>query len=82
MMLHEVRVPCSVYLIFQSASYIQARCETTPYRMQYHCNITYTVNAEILACRKFGDSVRNPVGLNIGEFLIWRLHALHIGQHQ
>ena len=41
----------------------------------------YTANAEILACRKFGDPVRNRVGLNIGEFLIWRLgHG--IGQYQ
>ena len=26
-----------------------------------------------VACRKIGDSVRNQVGLNIGEFLIWSL---------
>ena len=33
----------------------------------------HTVNAEILACRKFGDSVRNRLHKNIGKFLIWRL---------
>ena len=34
-----------------------------------------------MVCRKFGDSVRNLDGLNIGEFLIWRLcmagHYVH-----
>ena len=33
----------------------------------------HTINAEILACRNFGDSVGNPVELNIGEFLNWHL---------
>ena len=30
----------------------------------------HTVNADILACRKFGDSVQNRVGSTIGEFFI------------
>ena len=34
----------------------------------------YTVNAKILTCRKFGDSVWNRVGFNIGEFLIMDGH--------
>ena len=41
------------------------------------------VNAEILVCRKYGDSVRNWVGLNIGKFLkqvhatVQRIYIIH-----